>query len=72
VRNFVEWLLNAAPEVAAKLRDDAAGEALPVIACIGPVTAQTARDLGLHPRIEASTFTIDGLIEALVSHEGKV
>lgn len=72
VRNFVQWLASAAPAVAERLRDNAAGETLPAIACIGPVTAQTARDLGLHPRIEATTFTIDGLIEALVSNEGKV
>lgn len=72
VRNFMQWLLNAAPGITAQLRENAAGERLPVVACIGPVTAQTARELGLHPRIVASTFTIDGLIEALVSHEGKV
>jgi uroporphyrinogen-III synthase len=72
VRNFIQWLVSAAPGMAAKLRENAAGENLPVIACIGPVTAQTVRELGLHPHIEATTFTIDGLIEAIVSHEGKV
>ena len=72
VRNFMQWLVSSAPRVAEKLRENAAGETLPTIACIGPVTAQTARELGLHPRIEAATFTIDGLIEAIVSHEGKV
>jgi uroporphyrinogen-III synthase len=72
VRNFMQWLENAAPAITAKLRENAAGETLPAVACIGPVTAQTARELGLHPRIVAATFTIDGLIEALVSHEGKV
>ena len=73
VRNFMQWLINAAPDIAAKLRENAGdGEPLPTIACIGPVTAQTARELGLHPRIEATTFTIDGLIEAIVSHEGKI
>ena len=61
----------SAPAVAEKLRAGVAGEALPMIACIGPITAQTARELGLHPQIEAATFTIDGLIEAIVSHEGK-
>ncbi len=69
VRNFMHWLVSADPNIAAKLRENSAGETLPVIACIGPVTAQTARELGLHPRIEATTFTIDGLIEAIVSHE---
>ena len=71
VRNFMQWLADAAPGIATKLRENVGGEVLPIIACIGPVTAQTARELGLHPHIEATTFTIDGLIEAIVSHEGK-
>lgn len=71
VRNFMQWLVSAAPDMAEKLKENAAGEALPIVACIGPVTARTARELGLHPHIEATTFTIDGLIEAIVSHEGK-
>lgn len=72
VRNFMHWLTSSAPTMAEKLRINTAGETLPIIACIGPVTAQTARELGLHPRIEATTFTIDGLIEAIVQHEGIV
>ena len=72
VRNFMQWLVSTAPDMATKLRENAAGESVPVIACIGPVTARTAREQGLHPHIEATTFTIDGLIEAIVSHEGKV
>ncbi|HCJ34842.1 MAG TPA: hypothetical protein DHV65_11185, partial [Ktedonobacter sp.] len=36
------------------------------IACIGPITAQTARELGLVVDIEAREFTIDGLVEAIV------
>jgi len=35
------------------------------IACIGPITAETARKLGLTVRIEASEHTIPGLIAAL-------
>ncbi|HEU0003940.1 MAG TPA: uroporphyrinogen-III synthase [Ktedonobacteraceae bacterium] len=72
VRNFMHWLTSSAPALAEKLRDNAAGEPLPIIACIGPITAQTAREMGLHPQIEATTFTIDGLIEAIVQHEGIV
>ena len=72
VRNFMQWLVRCVPDMAEKLRANAIGEALPIIACIGPITAQTARELGLHPQIEATTFTIDGLIEAIVQHEGKV
>lgn len=70
VRNFMQWLKSSAPTIAEKLTSNAAGEILPIIACIGPVTAQTARELGLHSQIEATTFTIDGLIESIVSHEG--
>lgn len=38
------------------------------IACIGPVTAETARDLGLHVDVEAETHTIPGLVHALEAH----
>lgn len=72
VRNLMHWLTLSAPDVAAKLRDTTAGETLPIIACIGPITAQTAREMGLQVQIEATTFTIDGLIEAIVQHEGKI
>jgi uroporphyrinogen III methyltransferase/synthase len=38
------------------------------IACIGPITAGTARELGLLVHIVAREYTIDGLVEALVQH----
>jgi len=37
----------------------------PLIACIGPVTADTARELGLSVDVMAQEYTIHGLIEAL-------
>ncbi|MCI0478103.1 MAG: uroporphyrinogen-III synthase, partial [Anaerolineales bacterium] len=37
------------------------------IACIGPVTAHTARDLGLHVDIVAEEYTIAGLVVTLVN-----
>jgi uroporphyrinogen III methyltransferase/synthase len=37
-------------------------------ACIGPVTADTARRLGFDVRIEAETYTIPGLCEAILAH----
>lgn len=40
----------------------------PLVACIGPVTAATARELGIEPSVEATEHTIDGLVEALVAH----
>lgn len=38
------------------------------IACIGPITAAAARDLGLEVAIEACEYTTDGLIAALVDY----
>ena len=43
----------------------------PVVACIGPITAATARDAGLDVAVEARVHTIDGLVEALVAHLGR-
>ncbi len=39
-----------------------------LIACIGPVTAATARELGLRVDIEAGEHTVDGLAAALVNY----
>ncbi|MGE3619776.1 MAG: uroporphyrinogen-III C-methyltransferase [Acidimicrobiia bacterium] len=39
----------------------------PAVACIGPVTAETARAVGLPVDVEAEVHTIDGLVEALVA-----
>jgi uroporphyrinogen III methyltransferase/synthase len=34
---------------------------------IGPITSRTARELGIDVAAEASVFTIDGLIEAILA-----
>jgi uroporphyrinogen-III synthase len=39
------------------------------LASIGPITSQTARQLGLRIDIEAKEFTIDGLVDAIVLYE---
>ena len=73
VRNFIHWLVECSG------KDDLVGiaslawfaEVRPKIACIGPITSQTARELGLDVDIEAKEFTIDGLVEAIVQHEEK-
>jgi len=39
-----------------------------VVACIGPITAATARERGLHVDVEAGEHTITGLVEALCRH----
>lgn len=44
----------------------------PVVACIGPVTAATARARGLAVDVEATEHTIAGLVDALVAHLGPV
>jgi uroporphyrinogen III methyltransferase/synthase len=38
------------------------------IACIGPITASTARELDLPVHVVAKEYTIDGLVEALIRH----
>ena len=38
------------------------------IACIGPATAATARELGLRVDIVAETHNVQGLVDALVAH----
>jgi uroporphyrinogen III methyltransferase / synthase len=44
-----------------------AGTPVPrIVACIGPVTAATARARGLEVRAEASEHTLDGLVDALI------
>jgi uroporphyrinogen-III synthase len=38
------------------------------VACIGPVTAQAARELGLPVHVQAQVYTLDGLVQALERH----
>jgi uroporphyrinogen III methyltransferase/synthase len=42
-----------------------------IAACIGPITADTAADLGITPDIVAAEFTIPGLVSAIVDHVRK-
>ena len=53
VKNFVRQLGNITPLQHTK------------IACIGPVTAETARSFALEPDIVAENYTIDGLVHAI-------
>ncbi len=47
------------------------GEICPeTVACIGPITAETARRAGLDVTLEADPHTIDGLVAALAGHYG--
>ena len=38
------------------------------VACIGPITASTAREMGLTVHVEAEQYTIPGLVQALSDH----
>ena len=57
VRNLLSLLDNS--------KDTLSGS---LVACIGPVTSDTARDLGLRVDIEAEEHTVDGLADALIRH----
>ena len=46
---------------------DGGGAAPPVVVCIGPVTAATAREAGLAVTAVADPHTVDGLLAALVA-----
>jgi uroporphyrinogen III methyltransferase/synthase len=39
-----------------------------VIACIGPITASTVKELGGHAEIVSEEFTTPGLVRAIVEH----
>ncbi|HLZ81478.1 MAG TPA: uroporphyrinogen-III synthase, partial [Ktedonobacteraceae bacterium] len=83
VRNFVAWLRGALLEGGtdalpaggtedASLAFIASDSPLSLlhqtrIASIGPITSQTARELGLDVDIEAKEFTIDGLVDAIIN-----
>jgi uroporphyrinogen III methyltransferase/synthase len=61
VRNFLN-LINTKKADVASLMDKI------VVACIGPITADTARELGLSVQIVANEYTIAGLVEALTAY----
>jgi len=61
VRNFAEIIgVERAREIGSRVR----------CASIGPITGQTARELGIPIAIEAAEYTIDGLVQAMVEKLG--
>lgn len=66
VRNFMYWLMQYGTEITDSLVWDIRQDARPRVACIGPITSQTAREFGLDVHIEAKEYTISGLIEAII------
>ncbi|HEY0603348.1 MAG TPA: uroporphyrinogen-III C-methyltransferase [Herpetosiphonaceae bacterium] len=66
VKNFFARL-----EQSGVTNDEARALLEPVtVAAIGPITANTAREFGLHIAIEAEKYTIDGLMSALIEAFG--
>ena len=72
VRNFMQWLIEYDAEFAETFIRRVVEFARPKIACIGPITSQTARECGLQVHIEAQVYTIAGLLEAIIRNEEKV
>jgi len=70
VRSFVMWLKSCEQGATTALIDLVMQHTQ--LASIGPITSQTARELGLYVDIEAKEFTINGLVNAIVQHEEKV
>lgn len=58
VKNFVEMI---GPELKDSLEKV-------TLACIGPVTAKTAENMGLTVGVQAKEYTVDGLLTAMESH----
>lgn len=65
-RNFMYWLMQYGVEVVDSFMRHVRQDARPKIACIGPITSQTAREFGLDVHIEAKEYTIAGLVEAII------
>lgn len=70
VRNFMQWLQSC--EMADFHRASLVLQSPTLkIASIGPITSQTIREWGLPVDIQARSYTLDGLIEAIVEYEEK-
>lgn len=72
VRNFMQWLTEQSGSYSDTFIRGVVELARPKVACIGPITSQTARECGLKVHIEAQEYTIAGLVEAIIRNEGKV
>ena len=66
VRNFMQWLVSCEEKGVVHATHLVTQNPRLHIACIGPITSQTARELGLTVTIEATEFTIAGLVEAII------
>ena len=67
----MHWLTEYDSQFAVMFRHHLVESGQPKIACIGPITSQTARECGLAVHIEAQEYTIAGLVEAIIRNEEK-
>ena len=66
----VDLVSLASASAASSLASAAAGNPVPGVACIGPVAAAAARDLGLSVAVVAGEHTAEGLVEAIARYFG--
>jgi uroporphyrinogen-III synthase len=71
IRNFMHWLKRCDVDIANSFLSNVTRRMRPKIACIGPITSQTAREFGLDVHIQAQQYTIAGLIDAIIRNEVK-
>ncbi|MFN2465920.1 MAG: uroporphyrinogen-III synthase [Candidatus Dormibacteria bacterium] len=64
----VDLVALASASAAASLAAAGEGRSIPPVACIGPVAADAARELGLDVAVVASEHTADGLVQAIAAH----
>ena len=64
----VDMVAIASASAAASLATAATGGNVPPVACIGPVAAQAAADLGLQVAVVAAEHTAEGLVDAILRY----
>jgi uroporphyrinogen III methyltransferase/synthase len=66
----VDMVALASASAANSLASAAGGVTIPAVACIGPVAAAAARDLGLQVAVVAGEHTAEGLVDAISRYFG--
>ena len=69
VRNFLQILNEAKNQT---LTQSLTSESPPIIACIGPITAEQAQKSGLSVQVMPTAYTIDGLLQAIENYFSEV
>jgi uroporphyrinogen III methyltransferase / synthase len=67
-----DWITFTSSSTAQNLIDAVGADALRDVRCasIGPVTSATLRKNGVTVAVEAATFTVPGLVDAILKHQG--